>query len=368
MKNNKAKLLAVAVAMGMSAHASAAIELYNQDGTTFSADGHFNAFYVQTDEENGKDQSRVRMGFLPNWIGFNVSKQIDDLKVGGRSSFWVTINDGTSNVTDTAIDVRQFYGTVDGDFGQVLFGKDFGLYARSNIFSDELLLGTGLPMVNTGGVTFGNISVGYPYATPKAQLTYRTPVNNGFQLAIGVLDPDSGDNRNLDVDGSGVIEADEQGNAVGEDARFEGEVTYATDFDGGKFNAWVGAASGESNVDGGSVEGIAYGARIAMGGFQFTASGFDQEGISVALADQTTLNNVDSDGYLFQASYAANGHKVILSHGETEVDDVDNNEMSSIAYMYDINSNLKLIAEYDSAENSDGDDTDQFAIGAALSW
>ena len=51
MKNNKAKLLAVAVAMGISTQASAAIELYNQDGTTFSADGHFNAFYVQTDTD-----------------------------------------------------------------------------------------------------------------------------------------------------------------------------------------------------------------------------------------------------------------------------------------------------------------------------
>ncbi|WP_415888280.1 porin [Neptuniibacter sp. SY11_33] len=353
MKNNKAKLLAVAVAMGMSAHASAAIELYNQDGTTFSADGHFNAFYVHTDNDTTGDQSRVRMGFLPNWIGFNVSKQIDDLKVGGRSSFWVTINDGggTSSATDTAIDVRQFYGTVDGDFGQVLFGKDFGLYARSNIFSDELLLGTGLPQINSGGVTFGNISVGYPYATPSAQITYRTPVNNGFQLAVGVLDPDSGETA-----------------GQGDEARFEAEATYATEFDGGKFNAWLGAATGESNTDGGSVEGIAYGARVSMGGFQFTASGFDQEGISQVLADATVASNQDSDGYLVQASYAANGHRVVLSHGETEVNGADSQEMQTIAYFYDINSNLKLIAEYDQAETGAGVETDQFAIGAALSW
>ncbi len=353
MKNNKAKLLAVAVAMGVTAQANAAIELYNQDGTTFSADGHFNAFYVQTDNEaTGEDQSRVRMGFLPNWIGFNVSKQVDDLKLGGRSSFWVTINDGTNSVTDTAIDVRQFYGTVDGEFGQVLFGKDFGLYARSNIFSDELLLGTGLPMVHTGGVTFGNISVGYPYTTPNAQITYRTPVNNGFQLAVGIMDPDSGE------DASGQ----------GDDARFEGELTYATEFDGGKFNAWVGAATGESNVDGGSVEGVAYGARVSVGGFQFTASGFDQEGISSVLADRTVASNAESDGYLLQASYAMNKHRIILSHGETDTGAANKNEMQSIAYFYDINSNLKLIAEYDMSEDTTGNEIDQFAVGAALSW
>lgn len=353
MKNNKAKLLAVAVAMGISAQASAAIELYNQDGTTFSADGHFNAFYVHTDNDTTGDQSRVRMGFLPNWIGFNVSKQIDDLKVGGRSSFWVTINDGGNvGATDTAIDVRQFYGTVDGDFGQVLFGKDFGLYARSNIFSDELLLGTGLPQINTGGVTFGNISVGYPYATPNAQITYRSPVNNGFQLAVGVLDPDNG----------------QQTTGVGEDARFEAEATYATDFDGGKFNAWISGATGESAADGSSVDGIAYGARIAMAGFQFTASGYDQEGIGALTTDTTVSSNQDSDGYLVQASYAANGHRIVLSHGESEIDGADSQEMDTIAYFYDINSNLKLIAEYDQSETGAGVETDQFAIGAALSW
>jgi hypothetical protein len=369
MKNNKAKLLAVAVAMGISTQASAAIELYNQDGTTFAADGHFNAFYVQTDDDATGDQSRVRMGFLPNWIGFNVSKQIDDLKVGGRSSFWVTINDGTSNVTDTAIDVRQFYGTVDGDFGQVLFGKDFGLYGRSNIFSDELLLGTGLPQINSGGVTFGNISVGYPYTTPNAQITYRSPVNNGFQIAVGVLDPDGGEGGVwVDANSDGLRQASEVTAGQGDDARFEGEITYATDFDGGKFNAWIGGATGESNTDGGSVEGIAYGARIAMSGFQFTVSGFDQEGISSVLADRTVASNVESDGYLVQASYGANGHRIVLSHGETDTGATSDNEMDSIAYFYDVNSSLKLIAEYDIADSSTGNETKQFAIGAALSW
>ncbi|WP_415881382.1 porin [Neptuniibacter sp. QD34_54] len=357
MKNNKAKLLAVAVAMGMSAHASAAIELYNQDGTTFSADGHFNAFYVQTDNEvTNEDQGRVRMGFLPNWIGFNVSKEIDGLKVGGRSSFWVTINDGHNNVTDTGIDIRQFYGTVDGDFGQVLFGKDFGLYARTNIFSDELLLGTGLPMPSSGGVTFGNISTGYPYATPVAQITYRTPVSNGFQLAVGVMDPDSGesDNNNSDMR-----------------ARLEAEATYATDFDGGKFNAWLGAMSGESNVDGGSVHGFAYGARVAMGGFQFTASGFDQEGVASDLGNFTIGSDVDSDGYLVQAAYQAGDHRFIVSHGENDGTGIifgGDQETDAVAYFYNVNSNLKIIAEYDMYTNDAGQDIDQIAVGAALSW
>ena len=358
MKNNKAKLLAVAVAMGISAQASAAIELYNQDGTTFSADGHFNAFFTHTDDEaNNEKESRVRMGFLPNWIGFNVSKQIDDLKVGGRSSFWVTINDNDSAGTATAIDVRQFYGTVDGDFGQVLFGKDFGLYARSNIFSDELLLGTGMPTTQkttlpTSGVTYGNIASGYPYASPVSQITYRSPVNNGFQIAVGVMDPNSNTTTTANSSTS---------------ARFETEATYATEFEGGKFNVWINGAIGEGEA--GTQEdakGVGYGASISTGGFKFTASGYDQEGIGLT-TNNSTGTNASSDGYLLQAAYSTGANRFVISHGNTDGFLGNDAELNAVAWFHDINSNLKLIAEYDQYSQG-GSDVDQFAIGAALSW
>jgi hypothetical protein len=218
-------------------------------------------------------------------------------------------------------------------------------------------------MPNTGGVTFGNISIGYPYATPNAQITYRSPVSNGFQLAVGVLDPDNGEGA-VDHDADPLTPAVRNADK----ARFEGELTYATEFDGGKFNAWIGAAAGDSNVDGGSVEGLAFGARINMGGFQLTASGFDQEGISSVLADRTVASNVESDGYLVQASYSANGHRIVLSHGETDTNAASENELDSIAYFYNVNSNLILVAEYDMYDSSANNDTDQFAIGAVITY
>lgn len=123
MHNNKKAVstllplaLASAVAMTMSQSAVAEIVLYDQDDTKFSTDGYFNTFYVNSDvdrdgEQFDRRQSRVKMGFLPNWIGFNFTKQVGDLKLGGRSSFWVTINDSDTNGTETGIDVRQFYAT-----------------------------------------------------------------------------------------------------------------------------------------------------------------------------------------------------------------------------------------------------------------
>ncbi|HBO0114742.1 TPA: porin, partial [Pseudomonas aeruginosa] len=125
-------------ALGGLQPAAADILLYDKDETTFSTDGYFNAFYVNSDvdrqgETYDRRQSRVKMGFLPNYIGFNFGRKIDELSLGGRASFWVTINDSETDGTDTAIDVRQFYGTVAGDWGEVLIGKDFGLFSRSNI-------------------------------------------------------------------------------------------------------------------------------------------------------------------------------------------------------------------------------------------
>ena len=121
----------LALAVALSNSAMAGISLYDQDGTTFSVDGYFNAFYTYQDSEDkvadtNTKTSRVRMGFLPNYIGFNVGKTVGDLTVGGRSSFWVSINDsnedGDGTKTDTMIDVRQVYATVDGHLGPVLFG------------------------------------------------------------------------------------------------------------------------------------------------------------------------------------------------------------------------------------------------------
>lgn len=138
MHNNKKTVstllplaLAGAVALSASQSALAEIVLYDQDDTRFSTDGYFNTFYVHSDvdragEQFDRKQSRVKMGFLPNYIGFNFSKQIDDLKLGGRSSFWVTIND---------------------------------------------------------------IGSGYPYPFPTSQVTYRSPVMSGLRVAVGIMDP-----------------------------------------------------------------------------------------------------------------------------------------------------------------------------------
>ncbi len=121
----KSKLFSKVVLAGAVAAVSfgsqAAVEVYNNDGTSVSLDASFNAFYSSASTETdiagvnvaSRDQARIRSGFLPNWFGTTFSKKMGDVTLGGRASFWVSTNDSDETPTDGLIDTRQFYGTVD---------------------------------------------------------------------------------------------------------------------------------------------------------------------------------------------------------------------------------------------------------------
>ena len=381
--------LASAVAMGLSQSALAEIVLYEQDDTSFSTDGYFNTFYVHSKvdragEQFDRNQSRVKMGFLPNYIGFNFKKQVGDLKLGGRSSFWVTINDSETNGTESGIDVRQFYATVANDeWGEVLFGKDFGLFSRSNILLDEMLTGYGqvsdtLGLVDGGGVSFGNIGTGYPYPFPSAQVTYRSPVMNGLRIAVGIMDP-----VDTTSDTSSALDQ-----AYQDTPRFETEITYQFEAGGAQFYTWLGGMhqssdNTDNSVDDVDSKGVSYGVQAKMGALSVTASGFQAEGINPFFTNnlgEAQLREVDSDGYLLQGSYRFGKNRVALSYGKTEDDGnglgtAADFETRGVALFHSINDNLTLVAELNELEvrgrngnDAVNEDTRTFAVGAALSF
>ncbi|BBP84526.1 hypothetical protein PHLH8_41680 [Pseudomonas sp. Pc102] len=378
--------LTTGLALAVMEQAKAEIVLYDKDDTTFSTDGYVNAFYVNSDvdregEQFDRRQSRVKMGFLPNWIGFNMGKQVDDLKLGARASFWVTINDSETNGTDTAIDVRQFYGTVGSDWGEVLVGKDFGLFARSNILLDEMLAGYGqvsdtLGLVDGGGVSFGNIGSGYPYPFPTSQITYRSPKSDGLRLAVGIMDPvDTNDDSPT-------------GKAYQENPRFESELTYEFALGGAQIYSWLNGGYQTSDntdpaVDSVTSKGLGYGVQAKMGAFSVVASGFQAKGINPFFtnnAGEATLREVDSDGYLLQGSYRFGKNRLALSYGKTKddgngaVNTGADYETRGIALFHDVNDNLKLVAEYNQFEidghagSAQNEDTDTVALGVVLNW
>lgn len=367
-------------------NANAAIELYNNDGMTFSTDGLVNVFYVNStidtvDAEgvaSDRDQSRVKMGFLPNNIGFNFANQLDDLKIEMRSSFWVSINDADQARdasagdlgTGSLIDVRQFYGKVSGDWGEVLVGKDFGLYNRANILGDELLLGFGqtsdfFGLVDGGNVSFGNISTGYTYAFPKSQITYRSPDISGFKLAVGIMDPNK----------TSASSSEDM-------PRFEAELMYNATLDETSVKAWVSGVSQSSETNGVEQDqsGIGYGVNIKFSGLSLTASGFSSEGLGhVAGLDHIVGDDsIESDGYLLQASYSVEGNRFVLTHGESEVANTGSaldatHTNSGIAYFRTIRPGLTFVAEYNKTEadvtkSLVNEENNTFAIGTVITF
>jgi hypothetical protein len=388
-------LLAVLAVLALSVPASAAVTLVEKEGMSVTTDAFFNTFYVYSSSDKNKeaqagesdfisslddrDQSRVKMGFLPNYIGFNFSKQVNDkMKVGGRSSFWVTINDSDDSPTATGIDVRQFYGTVDGDWGQVLLGKDFGLFCRSNIFLDEILQGYGtvndsLSLIDGSGVSFGNIGTGYVYPLPSAQITYRSPVLAGFRLAVGIFDPHHTANEL-----QGVVEPEESA------PQFQGELTYLYNWDNGGITAWVGflqqtsedASDSSNDVDS---EGISYGVQAKFAWLTLHASGFDASGVGLllpAMGNDVELDGdeIDSNGYLLQAAATFGPHRLVASYGKSKLeidpDDVKNKTATG-AYFYTVNDYLKVVAEYNQNKIEQGDaeeTTDTIALGGIISF
>ncbi|NQY89439.1 MAG: porin [Colwellia sp.] len=376
----KFKLAAIALACTTAFNVSAAVEVYNNDGLTFSADGLVNIFYSNSDTDTtdaagdvtNSKQSRVKTGFLPSYIGFNFAKQLDDIKVSTRSSFWVTLSDtdafrDTSPAdagTGTAIDVRQFYATISGDFGEVLVGKDFGLFNRANIFGDELLTGYGQTsggLADSGFVSFGNIATGYTYAFPKAQITYRSPEMNGFKLAVGVMDPNK-------------VSADSSEDMP----RFEAELMYNTTIEDVALKAWVSGVSQSSETALGEDQdqsGVGYGANVKFSGLSLTASGFSAEGIG-GLDQMVSAQTNESDGYLVQGSYTMGANRFVLSYGETTSDDgitETTNSNSNISYFRTVVPGVTVVAEFnktenDNDQNSIAEENNVFSIGAVVTF
>ncbi|TWH65015.1 porin-like protein [Azomonas agilis] len=392
-KNKVAIALSGILVASLMQSASADILLYKKRGTTFATDGYFNTFYtssdVNRDDKNyDRKQARVRMGYLPNYIGFNFNTVTEGWTVGGRSSFWVTINDSEANGTATAIDVRQFYGTVSTKWGEVLLGKDFGLFSRSNIFLDEMLAGVGnvsdtLGLVDGRGVSFGNIGTGFPYPFPTAQITYRNNdlLLKGLRIAVGIMDPY--DSTQVDKDSSDGL----SDKAYQEDPRYEFEVSYQFDWAGAQIYTWVNGTHQRSqntndDIDSVTSKGLGYGVQTKYGPWSVTTSGFKAEGINPFLTNNSgegRLREIDSDGYLVQGAYAWGDNRVALSYGRTNDDGNGLGQSADFktlgaTYTRTLTKNLRFLTEYTryqiDAQDSYklGEDTNTFAIGAILSW
>jgi predicted porin len=353
MKLNK-KLLAGLVAFA-AANSAQAVTVLAEDGWTLGVSGSINQFVVFTDDKTpgGDNISEVRDGLLPAFINFDFkAPTINGLDIAAHISFSPSTNADSYNAQEQ----REVYFTVDGSFGQILAGKALGLYGSHNILTDQTLFGVGYGATGNLHTTLGGIGLGYDYASWRSQVKWTSPDMNGFKIALAIVDPSTGA---LPLAGPGLPTGSlVNGGSDSEDMRYEADLSYAGAFDGGSFTLWASAMTQDENNAGNfDQDAWTVGGTLSVAGFEAMAQYSDAE------SDATEWSQ-----YLVQAGYRFGGSTLVSAqYAELENDTsgaTNEAEKWTIGVYHDVNSNLKLVAEYTEVEDDDDFiDTEIFSLG-----
>jgi predicted porin len=367
------KILAGLVAFAAASSAQAVTVAAN-DGWELGVSGSINQFAVFTDNDNGQNLSEIRDGLLPAFLSFDMkAPTMNGLDIAAH----ISISPSTNADSYTAMEQREVYFTVNGSFGQVLAGKALGLYGSHNILTDQALWGVGYGTGNNGITTLGSIGLGYDYAAWRSQIRWTSNDMNGFKLALAVVDA-AGGSVNLSGKPTGSIVT---GGEETDELRYEADLSYAGAFDGGSYTAWVsGAWQDHEDTYAEDATYWTVGGTLSVANFEFMAQYSDAEdstaavsavtGSAYALAvDAVPSEKTEWSQYMVQAGYRFGGSTLVsVNYAELEDDNAstdDSIEKYSVGVYHDVNSNLKLVAEYTSVEDdaSTGLDQDIFAIG-----
>jgi hypothetical protein len=186
------------------------------NGWSFTFAGNVNAFLVYDDINSagvdplgGKGAAGIRTGLLPAFAVFDAKGKegATDLGVhfgfapqiqcgynapaaGGAATGGASVGGQGHDCFGAQIDMRQVYLTVGGAWGQILAGRELGLFGRQNILNDQTLFGVGATGGAAGqGTTLGRIGFGYIYPQFKAQMTYSSAPGRPFNFSIGLFQP-----------------------------------------------------------------------------------------------------------------------------------------------------------------------------------
>ena len=194
-------LLLLGLALGVSATAGAqGLTMQMSNGWAFQFGGNVNAFWVFSKVNNsGPANSSVRTGLLPAFATFEAKGKEAGMNLAVHFGFAPQIqnagvhdNFGNGTQAGAQIDMRQVYLTVGGQWGQILAGRELGLFGRQAILNDMTLFGVGAVGIGagqSGGTTLGRIGYGYLYPNFDAQVTYSTRAGRPGQLSIGAFQP-----------------------------------------------------------------------------------------------------------------------------------------------------------------------------------
>jgi hypothetical protein len=392
-------LLCLGLALGAANAAEAQLTMQMSNGWSFTFAGNVNAFAVYDDvsaNDNpastlggvvpaadplaGEAAFGIRTGLLPAFAVFDAKGKEGETDVGVHFGFapqiqcsYGTEGQGASvggqghDCFGAQIDMRQVYLTVGGTWGQILAGRELGLFGRQAILSDQTLFGVGATGgAGGGGTTLGRIGFGYIYPQFKAQMTYSTAAGKPGQFSVGLFQP-----------------ATNPPYETVQLPRVEAEFVYTS----GQTKFWAGGlaqSNKTADLGGGSETATAFGANggIRFGGptFSLTATGYYGIGVGTTLMFLNGANDTgagsddlrDSYGGYGQVTFTPANSKVtvagswgisILKAADTDLVDFETkNWLASGGIYYQATKSLKVVGEFNYAatdDNVDGTDTNK---------
>ncbi len=389
-------LSTLALVAAFSMPANAAVVLGGADGWEVSYGGFINLFYTQSDFGT-EDSAHLNEGLLPSFHTMVVkTPEVNGLTGTGQITFAVDssaekgsrLNKSGLFGTTSNIDMREVFFNVSGDFGTISAGRTLALFGRQAILKDITLFGVGyLVGPDGGGTTLGRIGAGYVYPDFRTRFVYQTPDMNGFQLSVGIFDPQ---------EPGGLLGTAPGWSSETDTPQFQAEATFNSAFEGGSFSGWAGFLWQEQEITGspaggtGDVESVGWniGASVAAQGFSMTGQYYDGEALGVILfssgggfgfnCSAMGCNEADNDGFYFQAAYTFNGTtKIGGGYGESRQDGDAmygipkwESDLWTVGVYHDVTSWLKVVAEYGNYSHDilGHDDVDTFSIGGFLLW
>jgi hypothetical protein len=377
-------LLCMGLAVGAASAAEAQLTMQMSNGWSFTFGGNVNAFLVYEKEDDAGSTvtpggivgasadgaSRIRTGLLPAFAVFDAKGKEGNTDLGVHFGFAPQIQCGAAagqvlhDCFGAQIDMRQVYLTLGGAWGQILAGRELGLFGRQNILTDQTLFGIGATGGQfSGGTTLGRIGFGYIYPQFKAQMTYSTAAGRPFQLSIGLFDPAGNPPYN-------TIEI----------PRLEAEGVWSQ----GNTKVWVGGllqnnSTGAAGTDESATAwGGSGGVRFGSPSFSLTASGYYGQGLGTTLlftlGNGTAGTGVGGDdlrksyGGIGQVTFTPANSKVtiggswgisILQNADAEADFKTKNWLASGGIYYQATKSLKAVGEFNYAVTSDDVDTNE---------
>ena len=371
----KTKLAAAVLAASVAAPASAVS--WQAGDWEASYTGTINLFWnqINNDVAGGLDSGHMNEGLLP---AFHTMKVVSPATNGltGTAQISFAPDSSRAKTDDQAksgnqIDMREVFFNVAGSFGTISLGTTLSLFQRQAILNDMTLFGVGaFSGTEGGGTTLGRIAHGYTYPEFNSRMTWKSPDMSGFGIEVGIFDPDENTAAGFETD----------------TPQLQVEAQYSTSFDGGSVMVWAGGLHQEmERTAGGDVTslGVNFGAKVSAGGLSLVGSFFDGEAIGTVrtlgsvvgnafICAGTACTEADNDGYYVQAMYNLGATNVGLSYGESNQDaDADgnlaeSNELTTFGVYHDVNSWLKVVAEYNM--QSGFQENDHVSLGGFIFW